>query len=80
MDVSGIAALIARMGQKASNSNEKYWLPKLARNAARDKEAQARLRGMRWKVRVVWECQTRDASKLHRMAQVIKKIKPTQRQ
>ncbi len=67
-------------GAKGVKSNENDWLPKLARNATRDKETQARLRSMGWKVRVVWECQTRDASKLYRMVQAIKKVKLTQRQ
>lgn len=33
-----------------------YWGPKFARNVERDAEVEARLRGMGWRVGVVWEC------------------------
>jgi DNA mismatch endonuclease (patch repair protein) len=59
-------------GAKGVGSNKGYWLPKLARNAERDKEVRARLRAMGWKVRVVWECQTKNAAKLHRIALALK--------
>lgn len=38
-------------------SNQEYWLPKLDRNAARDAEHQASLRGQGWDVLVIWECE-----------------------
>lgn len=37
-----------------------FWLPKLARNKERDKEAETRLRTLGWEVETVWECQLRD--------------------
>jgi DNA mismatch endonuclease, patch repair protein len=37
-----------------------YWLPKLARNVARDAEVQARLAEQDWEALVIWECETRD--------------------
>lgn len=38
------------------SSNNEYWLPKLARNKARDREEQAALMAAGWRVLVVWEC------------------------
>jgi DNA mismatch endonuclease (patch repair protein) len=38
-----------------------YWLPKLARNVARDREVQEQLFRLGWAVLVIWECETRDA-------------------
>ena len=38
------------------SSNMQYWLPKLARNAARDKEDCAALMKLGWSSIVVWEC------------------------
>jgi DNA mismatch endonuclease, patch repair protein len=34
-----------------------YWLPKLARNAERDRQAEAALGEQGWSVLVVWECE-----------------------
>jgi DNA mismatch endonuclease (patch repair protein) len=36
-----------------------YWLPKLARNQARDAEARAQLEADGWRVMVIWECETK---------------------
>lgn len=47
-------------------SNRGYWVPKLARNVQRDKDAVAALRKMGWKVLVVWECETKNPAKLER--------------
>jgi DNA mismatch endonuclease (patch repair protein) len=38
-----------------------WWLEKLEGNAARDKLHQRALRGLGWKVIVVWECETEKA-------------------
>lgn len=46
------ACKIARRPQ----SNQDYWLPKLARNATRDAEHQADLKKLGWKFLVIWEC------------------------
>jgi len=48
----------------ASKSNLGYWEPKIARNRDRDRTAQSKLRRLGWKVRVIWECDTRRPSKL----------------
>jgi DNA mismatch endonuclease (patch repair protein) len=49
-----------RSGQKLPKTNANYWLPKLAKNKARDAFNQAKLRDMGWECLVVWECQTKD--------------------
>ena len=41
-----------------------YWLPKLARNVARDREARAALEALGWRCIVIWECETKDAVRL----------------
>lgn len=38
-------------------SNRDYWLPKLQRNAERDREHQAALEALGWDALVIWECQ-----------------------
>jgi DNA mismatch endonuclease (patch repair protein) len=47
-------------------SNKAYWVPKLARNVQRDKDAVAALLKMGWKVLIVWECETKKPAKLER--------------
>lgn len=41
-----------------------YWLPKLARNVERDREAHAALEAAGWRCLTVWECETRDTEAL----------------
>lgn len=41
-------------------TRQEYWGPKLARNKTRDREAQARLEALGWKVMTVWECEVTD--------------------
>jgi DNA mismatch endonuclease, patch repair protein len=41
-------------------SNADYWLPKLQRNQARDKENIGRLTDSGWECLVIWECEMRD--------------------
>jgi DNA (cytosine-5)-methyltransferase 1 len=43
-----------------------YWLSKLQANSKRDADAVRRLKEIGWRVRVVWECETRDALRLRR--------------
>lgn len=38
-----------------------YWAPKIARNKARDRRNDRTLRRKRWRLFVIWECQTRGA-------------------
>ena len=47
-------------------SNMDYWLPKLARNVQRDKEAVRTLKASGWQILVIWECSTGDTDRLQR--------------
>ena len=44
-----------------------YWLPKLKRNVARDKDGMQKLELLGWQCMVVWECQTGDESQMRRV-------------
>ncbi|MYE99628.1 MAG: DNA mismatch endonuclease Vsr, partial [Gammaproteobacteria bacterium] len=57
----------SKIGCKLSRtpkSNQEYWLPKLERNARRDKEKLEMLEELGWDVLVVWECSTKDEIEL----------------
>lgn len=54
------------LGKGKPRTNPGYWLPKLQRNIARDKEVRRELAKLGWRVSVVWECQTRNSEKLAR--------------
>lgn len=41
-----------------------YWIPKLARNIDRDSANIAELQSMGWRVAVVWECETANATRV----------------
>lgn len=45
-------------------TNVTYWMPKLARNVARDKMSEKALRALGWRLRVVWECKIASANTL----------------
>lgn len=45
-------------------TKREYWAPKLQRNQERDKETGRQLRRLGWRVCVIWECETVDATKL----------------
>jgi DNA mismatch endonuclease (patch repair protein) len=60
------------VGKQEIRSNLDYWVPKLARNQARDAKVQAELTAAGWRVLVVWECQTPDKVLLGRIASGIK--------
>jgi DNA mismatch endonuclease (patch repair protein) len=49
-----------RLGCKSPRTRQEYWLPKLARNVARDRLVRTELQRRGWSVLVVWECETRD--------------------
>ena len=44
-------------------SNQEYWLPKLARNIARDKEVYKEAVQSGWNVIVVWECAVKNKNR-----------------
>lgn len=50
--------------KKYPRTNLEYWRPKLRRNVERDAENVAALRSQGWRVRVVWECETAQQSRL----------------
>ncbi|MCO1349985.1 very short patch repair endonuclease [Burkholderia vietnamiensis] len=45
-------------------SNTGYWLPKLERNATRDRQVVAELQALGWSVLTIWECQVQDTAAL----------------
>ena len=47
-------------------SNTSYWAEKLRRNRNRDIVNERQLHALGWDVLVIWECETRDATKLLR--------------
>lgn len=54
-----------RLG-RMPKSHLRYWKNKIQRNKERDVVTLRRLRGMRWKSLVLWECQLRDVNVLSR--------------
>ncbi|KAA3442009.1 very short patch repair endonuclease [Mesorhizobium sp. SARCC-RB16n] len=56
-----------RTGRRTVKSNAGYWTPKLERNKARDTRVRAELKGLGWRVFVIWECQTKDQAALGRL-------------
>jgi DNA mismatch endonuclease, patch repair protein len=55
-------------GRKVVRSNVDYWHPKLERNVARDLRVRRDLESLGWQTFTIWECQTRDAHQLERLA------------
>ena len=49
---------------KMPKSNLGYWQTKLTRNVARDAEHLTSLKALGWKSLVIWECETKDLSRL----------------
>ncbi len=54
-------------------SNKAYWNLKLRNNVKRDKKNQKKLRGMRWEILNIWECETRDIEILTRRIKIFLK-------
>lgn len=50
-------------------SNRRYWNAKLGRNVERDRDHEARLRSLGWRVFTVWECQCSEPQHLTRQLQ-----------
>jgi DNA mismatch endonuclease (patch repair protein) len=44
-----------------------FWLSKFDRNVERDAAATLALEGLRWRVLIVWECETRDPARMSQM-------------
>jgi DNA mismatch endonuclease (patch repair protein) len=47
---------------RTPKGNQSYWVPKLTRNAERDKVVRRKLRSLGWRVLIVWECQVSEPS------------------
>ena len=47
-------------------ANADFWCGKFERNMERDRDNEAKLKEMGWRVLVIWECETRDLKKLTR--------------
>jgi len=47
-------------------SRLRFWLPKLTGNRQRDVRNIARLRRAGWKVKVIWECETKSADRIEK--------------
>jgi DNA mismatch endonuclease Vsr len=64
-----VADVVTRSHRPATNID--YWLPKLARNRARDKKTDRALRAAGWRVRIVWECEILSNAALQKLADKI---------
>jgi DNA mismatch endonuclease (patch repair protein) len=63
-------------GKRIPKTNTAYWTAKILRNCARDAVARERLKGLGWKVSVVWECELGDESRVfRRLSQFLAKAK-----
>jgi DNA mismatch endonuclease, patch repair protein len=54
-------------GARVPQANRAYWIAKITRNVARDQTTLKALRKLGWKPAVIWECETKDSSKLARL-------------
>lgn len=61
-----------RRGNRKPASNPQYWLPKLARNVARDRDNIRALRKLGWQVLTVWECQIGEIRTRNRIARFLR--------
>ncbi|WP_370287452.1 very short patch repair endonuclease [Roseomonas sp. HF4] len=52
-------------GQRRPKSNTAFWNAKLAANQTRDARDVADLQNLGWRVETIWECATRDPSRLN---------------
>lgn len=47
-------------------TRQDFWLPKLQRNAERDREKEEALDKLGWRVEVIWECETKSPETLRK--------------
>jgi len=57
------------------SSNKDYWVPKITRNVERDRENQAELEKMGWRVLIIWECSLKKKLFTETMEQLAAKIR-----
>jgi len=61
-------------------SNSEFWQRKIGKNRERDNRVRRELRKCGWRVLTVWQCETRDKSRLaHRLTRLISRPKPGHR-
>lgn len=53
-----------KMGRRQPRSRQEYWLPKLERNVARDRENLETLKALGWDCLIVWEWQIKPGEQL----------------
>ena len=53
-----------KRGARTPKTNSEYWTAKIARNLERDKAHRSRLKGLKWRSLVLWECQLKDERRL----------------
>ncbi len=46
-----------KRGNRIPATNREYWLAKIGRNVARDRESIAKLQRLGWETRILWECE-----------------------
>lgn len=56
------------------SSNRAFWKAKLGRNVARDQQNELALETDGWRVFVIWECQTKDHSRLRAVAAAVSQL------
>lgn len=59
---------------RTPKSRQIWWEEKFKSNVARDKRNIAALRRLGWKVLIIWECETKDATKLERLVTKVKRL------
>jgi DNA mismatch endonuclease (patch repair protein) len=47
-----------KRGARTPQSNQEYWMAKIAKNRARDNKVQCDLTALGWGLLVIWECET----------------------
>ena len=53
-----------RFGRVTPKTNKQFWQDKRESNVLRDRRNMRKLKNMDWSTLVIWECQTKDISKL----------------
>ena len=59
-----------KRGAREPKTRQEYWLPKIAKNRARDARNVKALRRGGWEILVIWECELRDLSKVRKRLQL----------
>jgi DNA mismatch endonuclease, patch repair protein len=54
-------------GQRTPGTNTNYWAPKIDQNVRRDRQNEEKMKGLGWKVFVIWECETKNTEVLKKL-------------